>query len=288
MAGRKSGLGRGLDALLPTERPDRGYTAIALDAITPNPSQPRLSFDEESIEMLAASIREVGILQPVVVRPPDTSGVHALVAGERRWRAARSAGLKEIPAIIRDESGAGSDLTEALIENVQREDLGPLEEAAAYRQLLEDFGWTHEQVAARVGKSRPSVTNALRLLQLPPAIQGMLERNELAPGHARPLLSLDDVAYARHIAEQVVAEGWSVRQVEEAVKARVEGGSEEAKRAPRPTMPRPAALIELEDRLSEHLGSKVKITSGKRGGRVVVGYRDLDDLERIYRRFFGG
>lgn len=288
MAGRKSGLGRGLDALLPTERPDRGYTAISLDAITPNPSQPRHAFDQESIEMLAASIREVGILQPVVVRPADSAGVHTLVAGERRWRAARLAGLKDIPAIIRDEAAAGSDLTEALIENVQREDLGPLEESAAYRQLLEDFGWTHEQVATRVGKSRPSVTNSLRLLQLPAPVQGMLERKELAPGHARPLLSLDDTAYATHIAEKVVEEGWSVRQVEEAVRARVEGVPEPSKAPVRTTAARPAALIELEDRLSEHLGSRVKITSGKRGGRVVVGFRDLDDLERIYRRFFGG
>ena len=182
MAGRKSGLGRGLDALLPAERPDEGFATIAIDRLVPNPNQPRRLFDEDALEALGASIREVGILQPVVVRPADDAGVHTLVTGERRCRAASLAGLQEVPAIIRAEGGEGRNLTEALIENVQREDLGPLEEAAGYRQLLEDFGWTHEEVAQRVGKSRPSVTNAVRLLQLPAPIQGMLDRGELAAG----------------------------------------------------------------------------------------------------------
>lgn len=288
MAARKSGLGRGLDALLPSDRPTEGLTTLPLDSIVPNPNQPRRTFAEESIEALAASIREVGILQPIVVRPADAEGVHSLVVGERRCRAARAAGLSEIPAIIRVDGGEASDLTEALIENVQREDLGPLEVAAGYQQLLEDFGLTHEEVARRVGKSRPSVTNTIRLLLLPPAIQGMLERGDLSPGHARPLLTVEDTAFAVHVAEKAAAEGWSVRQVEEAARARMESGDGEAPGKMRVKVPRPAALIELEERLSEHLASRVKITHGRRGGRLVVRYRDLDDLERIYRRFFGG
>ena len=286
MAARKSGLGRGLEALLPTDRPTHGFTTIPLDDIEPNPDQPRQRFDDESLDSLADSIREVGVLQPVVVRPADSEGRYTLVAGERRCRAARRAGINEIPAIIRPDGGEGTNITEALIENVQREDLGPLEEAAGYRQLLEDFGFTHEQVAARVGRSRPSVTNAIRLLQLPAPIQGMLERGELAAGHARALLALDDTAYATHIADQAGEDGWSVRQVEEAVRARLEGEPASATR-PRTKVPRPAAMIELEERLSEHLGSRVKISYGSRGGKLVVNYRDLDDLERIYRRFFG-
>ena len=288
MAARKSGLGRGLDALLPTDRLEEGFSSIPVDRVLPNPSQPRRNFDEESLESLASSIREVGILQPVVVRPRDSDGSYTLVAGERRWRAARMAGLVELPSVIRSESGESTNLTEALIENVQREDLGPLEVAGGYRQLLEDFGLTHEDVADRVGKSRPTVTNAIRLLQLPPAIQGMLERGEITAGHARPLLALDDSAYATYVATQVVDEGWSVRQVEEAVRARSGGGEQKTAAEARPVLPRPAAIIELEDRLSDHLGSRVKISFGASGGKLVVGYRDLNDLERIYRRFFGG
>jgi ParB family chromosome partitioning protein len=254
----------------------------------PNPNQPRRHFDDEALEALAASIREVGILQPIVVRPADDDGNYTLVAGERRCRAGRLAGLTEVPAIIRSDGGEAGNLTEALIENVQREDLGPLEEAAGYKQLLEDFGFTHAQVATRVGKSRPAVSNSIRLLQLPASVQGMLERGELTAGHARPLLGLDDEAYALHVAGKAAEEGWSVRQVEEAVRARVQGAAEPTPAASKPRVPRPAAIIALEERLSEHLGSRVKISFGRKGGRVVVGYRDLDDLERIYKRLFGG
>ncbi len=288
MAARKSGLGRGLDALLPSTRPDLGFVTVSLDRVIPNPSQPRKYFDEESLGELAASIREVGILQPIMVRPVDRDGNYTLIAGERRWRASRLAGLVEIPAMIRETEGEATHLTEALIENVQREDLGPLEVAAGYRQLLEDFGLTHDQVAKRVGKSRPSVTNAIRLLQLPAAIQGLLDRGELSAGHARPLLTLDDDAFAGHIASRAAEEGWSVRQVEDAVRARSEGATGVGAGGAAPMVPRPAAIIELEERLSEHLGSRVKITWGAKGGRLVVRYRNLDDLERIYRRFFGG
>ena len=283
MAARKSGLGRGLDALIPVEHPLVGFAEVALSDIAPNPQQPRVRFDEDSLGELAASITEVGVLQPVVVRPGEPDGTYVLIAGERRLRAAGAAGLTTIPAVIRSAETDERYLTEALIENVQRKDLSPLEEAAAYRNLLEDFGMTHEQVAARVGKSRSAVTNTLRLLQLPVPIQGMLEREELSAGHARALLSLEDEAYAVHIAQQAVAEGWSVRTVEEAVKAR---DAAEPARPPRFAEMRPAAIIELEDRLSERLATKVTIKTRGEGGRMVIRYGSLEHLERIYRQLF--
>jgi ParB family chromosome partitioning protein len=228
---------------------------------------------------LADSIAEVGVLQPVVIRP-DGEG-YLLIAGERRCRAARIAGLEEIPAMIRSaDTNQTTSLAEALIENVQREDLSPLEEAAGYQQLLADYGLTHELIAKRVGKSRSAITNTLRLLQLPAAIQGMVGRGEMAAGHARALLALEDEAYAVHIAQRVIDEGWSVRQVEEAVKSR---GREETRGSAAARPPRPAAIIELEDRLGERLGTRVKIEHGARGGKVSIRYSSLDDLERIYR-----
>jgi ParB family chromosome partitioning protein len=266
--------------LLPVDRPQSGFGNIPLDLIDPNPQQPRTLFDEEALASLAESIKAVGVLQPVVVRTLEDR--YALIAGERRCRAARMAGLTDVPAIIQGEDvdDTGS-LTEALIENVQREDLSPLEEAAGYQQLLEDFGLTHEMVAQRVGKSRSAITNTLRLLQLPAAIQLMVGEGALAAGHARALLGLEDEAYAVHIAERIVEEGWSVRQVEDAVRKR----SASATAAPTAHVkpPRPAAIIELEDRLGEHLGTAVQISHGKRGGRVLIRYASLDDLERIYR-----
>lgn len=283
MAARKGGLGRGLDTLIPVEHPGEGFATILLDAIEANPQQPRKYFDEEGLASLAASIKEIGLLQPVVVRRTEDD-MYVLVAGERRCRAARLAGLTEVPAIVRTETGAAGSLTEALVENVQREDLSPLEEAAAYRQLIDDFELTHEDVASAVAKSRSAVTNTLRLLQLPPAVQGMLERGEIAAGHARALLSLEDEAFAAHVARQCAEEGWSVRQVEEAVRAR--NVPAEAP-APKVRPVRPAAIIELESRLSEHLDTRVKIDYGSKGGRVVIGFVSLDDLERIYRRFYG-
>ncbi len=283
MAARKSGLGRGLDALIPVDHPSVGFAEVALSDIAPNPQQPRVWFDEDSLGELAASITEVGVLQPVVVRPGDPEGTYVLIAGERRVRAAGVAGLTTIPAVIRSAESDERYLTEALIENVQRKDLSPLEEAAAYRNLLEDFGMTHEQVASRVGKSRSAVTNTLRLLQLPVPIQGMLEREELSAGHARALLSLDDEAYAVHIAQQAVAEGWSVRTVEEAVKVR-DGGEPVRPSGIAPM--RPAAIIELEERLSERLATTVTIKTKGEGGRMVIRYGSLEHLERIYRQLF--
>lgn len=283
MAARKTGLGRGLDALLPVQQPQTGFAEIDIDRIQPNPQQPRSSFDPELLQELADSITVVGVLQPIVVRPGEGEGSYVLVAGERRLRAATMAGLDRIPAVIRGSGDDQANLTEALIENIQRIDLGPLEEAGAYRHLLEDFGMTHEQVAARVGKSRPAVTNALRLLTLPAPIQGMLERGELSAGHGRALAGIEDAVYAIHIAERAVREGWSVRQVEEAAQQRAE-------MRPKPSrVPavRPAAVIELEERLTEHLDARVRIDYRGKGGRLVVSFRSIDDLERIYRQFLG-
>ncbi|MDP2623251.1 MAG: ParB/RepB/Spo0J family partition protein [Actinomycetota bacterium] len=286
-AGRKSGLGRGLEALLSTDRPTEGFALVPIDAVSPNPRQPRERFDQESLDALAASIREVGVLQPIVIGPADDEGRHVLVAGERRLRAAKVAGLYEIPAVIRRSDDAGR-LAESLVENIQREDLGPLEEAAAYRSLLEDFAMTHEQVARRVGKSRSTITNAIRLLNLPGAIQGLLVEGKITAGAARALLGTDDVAFAVRVANRAADEGWSVRQVEDAVRGHDEakaGGAE----AGATRRERPAELIALEERLTERLGSPVRIQYGRRGGgRLTIRFGSVDDLERIYRELSGG
>jgi ParB family chromosome partitioning protein len=282
MAVRKSGLGRGLDALIPAEAA-QGYTTIPLDAISPNPQQPRQAISPEALQGLAASIREVGVLQPIVVRRGEEPGSFVLVAGERRWRASKLAGLKEIPALVREGDNV-SGLAEALVENLQREDLSALEEAAAYRQLLEDFGLTHEEVGARVGRSRPAITNTLRLLQLPSSIQGMLARGELSAGHCRALLALDDLGYAEQLGRRAAEEGWPVRRLEEAVRARQEG-------LPPPVRvrrERPAEVLALEEWLGERLEAPVTIEYGKRGGgRLTVRFGSLEDLERIYRALLG-
>jgi len=268
--------------LIPTE-PDPGdhptYVEIPVDGIRPNPDQPRSRFDETTLSELAASITEVGVLQPVVVTRGE-DGNHYLVAGERRWRAAQKAGLSTIPAVVRGSSGHSS-LIEALIENVQRQDLTPLEEAHAYKQLLEDTGMNQEQVAERVGKSRPAVSNTLRLLQLPGAVQSMIDSGALSAGHARALLGLEDEKYAVHLAERASAEGWSVRQVEDAVRERRE--MEEPPLATSVRQIRPVEIIELEKRLSDRLGSKVKINYRNAKGKVEIRFGSLEDLERIYR-----
>jgi ParB family transcriptional regulator, chromosome partitioning protein len=281
MVTRRSGLGRGLDSLIPSGPGPGSLHHLPLDLITPNPDQPRTRFDEDTIQALAASIAEVGVLQPVVVRP-GAEGGYVLIAGERRWRAAQVAGLREIPALLRT-SDERSALAEAVVENLQREDLTPLEEAAAYTQLLEDFAMTHEQVGALVGKSRAAVTNTLRLLSLPPVIQGMLERGELSAGHARALVGLDDERFAEHVARRAVDEGWSVRRIEEAVRAR--RGAATAPAAIREL--RPPALFELEQRLAEQLGAKVEIQYRNDRGRLVIHYGSVAELERLYRRLLG-
>ena len=285
MATRRSGLGRGLEALIPPGEPTTGsFAMVAVDAIDPNPMQPRTTFDSSALEALTASIKEVGMLQPVVVQP-EADGRHVLVAGERRLRASKELGLTEIPAVIRTVDSEKA-LVEALVENVQREDLTPLEEAAAFQQLMEDFGLTHQEVGERVGKSRSSVTNTLRLLALPAAIQGLMERGELTPGHARALLGLDDKKYAVHIAERAAAEGWSVRQVEEAVRDRSASSTDTSASTPKLTEIRPVAISELETRLSEQLQTKVDIEYRNNKGVVKIKYSSLEDLERIYRSLY--
>ncbi len=281
MAGRKTGLGRGLDALLPQDHPAAGYAELEISQIEPNPGQPRRDFDADGLASLASSIASVGLLQPVVVRPQGDG--YVLVAGERRLRACQEVGFERIPAVIRGETDDRTNLTEALVENLQREDLSVLEEAAAYRQLLEDFGMTHDEVATQVGKSRSAVSNTIRLLALPGQIQSLLVSGELTAGHARALLATDDEAYAIHIAERAVAEGWTVRRVEEAIRLRSmqsRGGGRTT------TVVRPAAIIELEGRLQDRLGTKVSIDYKGKGGKITIKYSSPEDLERIYRHLF--
>ena len=280
MAARRSGLGKGLEALIPLSRVGN-LQSISVARVRPNPNQPRKSFDPTAMEALTASIRTVGLLQPVVVRPEGLD--YVLIAGERRWRAAQGAGLEEIPALIRQTDELGS-LTEALIENLQREDLTPLEEAAAFQQLEEDFGMTHAEIGERVGRSRSAVSNTLRLLNLSAPIQEALEAGDLSAGHARALLGVEDPALAEHLAERTVAEGWSVRRLEEAVRAG--RPAEDKESSGREVPPRPAAIIELEHRLAEQLGTKVRINYRNNKGQVVLGFAGLDQLEQIYRRFF--
>ena len=279
MSPRKAGLGRGLDALIPSEAetPAAEFLQLGVDDVVANPDQPRSRFDEQSLDELAASIKEVGVLQPVVVKPGDQG--YVLIAGERRWRAARRAGLTTIPAVVRGSS-ADATLVEALVENVQRQDLTPLEEAHAYKQLLEDYGMTQEGVADRVGKSRPAVANTLRLLQLPGPLQTLVDAGGLSAGHARALLTLDDEKYAVYLGEKAAAEGWSVRQVENAVRDRKAMGAAAKAKV---THLRPAEIIELEKRLEERLGAKVKINYRNQRGRVEIRFGSLEDLERIYR-----
>jgi ParB family chromosome partitioning protein len=270
--------------LIPQDHPAAGYAEIPTALIDPNPSQPRHDFDQAGIDTLAASIGAVGLLQPVVVRASGER--YLLVAGERRLRASKQVGLATIPAVIRSETDDGTNLTEALVENLQREDLSPLEEAAAFQTLLEEFGMTHEEVAEHVGRSRSAVTNTVRLLQLPAPIQTMLAKGLLTAGHARALLGSEDQAYALHIAERAAAEGWTVRRVEEAIRLRGTQASGSATTSS--TALRPAAIIELEEKLQERLGTKVKIAYRGKGGRITIRYASDDDLERIYRHLFEG
>jgi ParB family chromosome partitioning protein len=281
MAARKSGLGRGLDALLPQEHPNAGFANVQIDSVAANPSQPRSEFDQAALDALAASIAEIGVLQPIVVRSAGDN--YVIVAGERRLRAAKQAGLTAIPAVIREAADDGTNLTEALVENLQREDLNPLEEAAAFKELLEEYGMTHGTVAAHVGRSRSAVTNTVRLLQLPPKIQAMLVSRELSAGHARALLGSEDEAYAVHIAQRAVAEGWTVRRVEEAMRLRGTQGTASSTRSKKI---RPAAIIELEDRLQDRLETTVSIDFRGKGGKITIKYSSPEDLERIYRHLF--
>ena len=279
---RKAGLGRGLEALIPSDT-DTGdhptYLEVPVDNIKPNPDQPRSRFDDVTLDELAASITEVGVLQPVVLSRAE-DGILYLIAGERRWRAARKAGLTTIPAVVRGATG-DTTLVEALVENVQRQDLTPLEEAHAYKQLLENTGMNQDQIAERVGKSRPAVSNTLRLLQLPGPVQRMVDSGALTAGHARALLGLQDEKYAVYLAEKASGDGWSVRQIEDAVRDRREMEQPPAARKVKEV--RPVEIIELEKRLTDRLGSKVKINYRNQKGKVEIRFGSLEDLEKIYR-----
>jgi ParB family chromosome partitioning protein len=283
MTQAKGGLGRGLSALLPPETKG-GLREIPLDEIAPNPRQPRASFDIESVEELAASIRAVGVLQPVVLRRAGEG--YQLIVGERRWRAARLAGLETIPAIVR-ETGDSEMLREALIENVQRLDLNPLEEAAAYRALVDEGGLTHEDVAAQVGKSRAAVTNALRLLSLAPGVQQRLKSGLLSAAHGRAIAALADHAAQERAAARAIAESLSVRATEELVRTLAAAGTSLAARAQRTregvAASRPAGILEVESRLSDILETRVRIETRGGRGRIEIEFADTDDLDRIWR-----
>lgn len=304
---RRSGLGKGLSSLIPMADPGVGpvgdddhptLVEISIADVVPNPHQPRVHFDEETLAELAASIAQLGVLQPILVRRVGEK--YQLIAGERRWRAARRAGLVTVPAVVRTTDDVRS-VEAALVENLHREDLTPLEEAAAYQQLIEDFELTHDEVAQRVGKSRSAVSNTMRLLGLPPGVQHLLADGKLSAGHARALLGTPDRALQERLARQAVSEGWSVRAVEEWVRT---GGI-----APRPAPPaterpahpepfegagvtdatrlRPPGLLELEQLLADALQTRVGVQMGAKRGRVTIDFADLEDLERIYRFIAG-
>lgn len=307
---RRSGLGKGLSSLIPMA--DAGATAdggdpdqpvlveIPITEVTPNPHQPRVHFDEETLGELAASIAQLGVLQPVLVR--RVGETYQLIAGERRWRAARRAGLAAIPAVVRTTDDVRA-VEQALVENLHRQDLTPLEEAAAFQQLIEDFGLTHDDVAQRVGKSRSAISNTLRLLGLPPAVQHLLADGKLTAGHARALLGTPDRGLQERLARQAVREGWSVRTVEDAVR---NGGTVPDPAPPEPATPpkpppppsdgagiteatrlRPPGLLELEQLLADALDTRVMVQMGTKRGKVSIDFADLEDLERIYRLIIG-
>jgi ParB family chromosome partitioning protein len=259
--------------------PGAHFAELPVDAISPNPRQPRQVFDEEDMAELVHSIREIGVLQPIVVRPaPSDPGRYELIMGERRWRASQQAGLDTVPAIVR-ETAENDLLRDALLENLHRSQLNALEEAAAYAQLLEDFECTHEELAARIGRSRPQITNTLRLLKLPPLVQRRVAAGVLSAGHARALLGLPDAAAIERLAQRIVAEGMSVRAVEEAVAL---GGDDEPvqRRKPRAGARHPQ-LDELATRLSDRFDTRVKIALGQRRGKLTVEFATVDDLNRI-------
>lgn len=298
----RGGLGRGLGALIPTgdQVPATGPVAHAVESsagtglapvpgvrlaevpvasIVPNPKQPRRDFDEEALDELKTSIREIGLLQPIVVRELDP-GKYELVMGERRWRAAQAVGREAIPAIVRDTRD-DELLRDALLENIHRVDLNPLEEAAAYQQLLEEFGATHDELGRRIGRSRPQISNTIRLLNLPAPVQRRVAAGVLSAGHARALLGLEDPQAQEELASRVVAEGLSVRATEEAVALAVAGDRPKKQAARRRTRPHSPALSDLADRLSDRFDTRVKVDLGRSKGKITIEFATVDDLERI-------
>ena len=306
MTAPRGGLGRGLGALIPgpslvpeqvpvpadtppaaPPAPVAGarFAELPLAAITPNPLQPRKHFDEQALAELVHSIREVGLLQPVVVREtgagPDGSARYELVVGERRWRACQEAGLEHVAAIVR-ETADDAMLRDALLENLHRQELNPLEEAAAYQQLLQEFGATHEELATRIGRSRPQITNTIRLLQLPTPVQRRVAAGVLSAGHARAILGLPGPQAQEEMATRVVAEGMSVRAVEEAVAlAHASGEHEERPRARQARRAVQPALVDLADRLSDRFETRVKVDMGRAKGKVTIEFGSREDLDRI-------
>ncbi|HEU5034668.1 MAG TPA: ParB/RepB/Spo0J family partition protein [Mycobacteriales bacterium] len=282
MTVRRGGLGRGLGALIPTApaegEVDAGarFEELPVTSIEPNPRQPREVFDEDALAELVTSIREVGVLQPVVVRETDP-GRYQLIMGERRWRASRAAGLELIPAIVR-ETADDALLRDALLENLHRQQLNALEEAAAYQQLLDEFGATHDELADRIGRSRSHVSNTLRLLNLAPSVQRRVAAGVLSAGHARALLGLDSVDRQEQLATRIVAEGLSVRAVEEIVAV---GEREPAAKRPRSRRAPSPEVGVLADRLSDRLETRVSIDVGRRRGKLVVEFASPEDLQRI-------
>jgi ParB family chromosome partitioning protein len=302
----KRGLGKGLGALIPTGPPTSASSQgsyspsaraaygedqladglsgtyleeLPVEMIVPNPRQPRQVFDDDSLAELAASIEAVGLLQPVVVRPAPR-GQYELIMGERRWRACQVAGIDVIPAIVKQTSDDDL-LRDALMENLHREQLNPLEEAAAYQQLLDDFAATHEELARRIGRSRPHISNTIRLLNLPPGVQKRVAAGVLSAGHARALLGVEDPAVQEQLAYRIVAEGLSVRAVEEIVALGAQPGK--SLRAPGAKAPVAPGLKDLADRLSDIFETRVKVELGQRKGKIVVEFASLEDLERIVR-----
>lgn len=302
MASRRGALGRGLDSLIPgggavTPPPTDGPALVEIPVrdLVPNPHQPRVHFDEELLNDLSASIKEIGVLQPLLVRRLS-NGSYQLIAGERRWRAAQRAGLVTVPAVVKETDDISS-VEQALVENLHRQDLSPLEEASAYQQLLDDFQLTHDDVAKRVGKSRSAVTNTLRLLNLPPAVQALLADGRLSAGHAKALLGTPDRAFQEQLARRAASEHWSVRAVEEAIRDRsgeatepttsgssrpAGGGSTVGRSLP------PAGLVELENLLGEYLATRVAVKMANKKGTVTIEFADLDDLERLYHLMVDG
>lgn len=292
---KRSGLGKGLSSLIPADVTTDGavYREIDVNDVVPNRYQPREHFDEETLAALTASVAEVGVIQPIVVRENDDGGFE-LIAGERRWRAAKRANLPAIPALVRSADDVSS-LETAVVENLHRQDLNALEEAAAYQQLIEDFSLTQDEVATRVGRSRSAVANTIRLLQLPPSVQRLVIEDQISAGHARALLSTPDRAHQELIAKQIVAEGLTVRQVEELLKSddvddtdddeplEIPVATSTESVAANPVGLSEPAVLELEELLAARLSTRVSVKLGKGPGKLVVDFADLDDLERIYR-----
>lgn len=283
MTTKRGGLGRNLDSLIPTpirasgvEAPVAGKLEVDIDSIRPNPKQPRSIFDDSELAELSASIKEIGILQPPVVRKVGENQ-YELIMGERRLRASKLAGLKRIPVIIRETSD-NELLREALIENIHRSNLNSLEEAAAYNQMLSDFGLTHDELAKRLGKSRPVITNTLRLLNLPPSVQKKLASGAISAGHARALLGLSDPNEIERIANKIVSEGLSVRATEELILVSGGGKKSSSKKSGTSSL---GKYQELEERIGDALDTRVKIKGGKSGGKIIVEFADSEDLLRI-------